>query len=510
MEPERSFTVSFTSDIHGYFSNLDYSTGKEHASGLCNCAGLFARGENTLIIDGGDTIQGSPFTYYYQKSGPHRTYLPSQVMNAAGYHFITLGNHDFNYGVPLIETYLKQLNAVCLCANVAGIRGVEKTAVITLENGLRVGLTGVTSHYVNMWEPPEHLKGITVSDAFTAASEALEELRTHQIDVAICIYHGGFERDLVSGCLLSDTNENQGWRICKELGFDILLTGHQHGKIEGTWLSDTFTCQCPDKASGFMKMDIAVSRMENTNTINAHCNFVPAGKERWEPIWTILAEEEKRAAYWLDEPVGYLNMPLLSEDHIEMAVHGSLLANFFNQVQLDSTGAEISLTCLGNTVKGLPQAVSIRDIVSSYVFPNTLKVLEVDRRILQAALERCAEYFSLDANGDCCVSESFLVPVEQHYNFDFFSGIEAVIDLSLPIGNRVVSIRYQGEELPEEKKLKLCMNNYRATGAGGYPFYTACPIVSEIPKEVSELIMDYISSHRKIEVDCTKWLTVNY
>ena len=144
-------------------------------------------------------------------------------------------------------------------------------------------------------------------------------------------------------------------------------------------------------------------------------------------------------------------MPLLSEDHIEMAVHGSLLANFFNQVQLDSTGAEISLTCLGNTVKGLPRAVSIRDIVSSYVFPNTLKVLEVDRRILQAALERCAEYFSLDANGDCCVSESFLVPVEQHYNFDFFSGIEAVIDLSLPIGNRVVSIRYQGEELPEEK-----------------------------------------------------------
>ena len=60
MVHNRSFTISYTSDIHGFFSNLDYASGKEHASGLCNCAGLFVRGENTLIIDGGDTLQGSP------------------------------------------------------------------------------------------------------------------------------------------------------------------------------------------------------------------------------------------------------------------------------------------------------------------------------------------------------------------------------------------------------------------------------------------------------------------
>ena len=111
MVHNRSFTISYTSDIHGFFSNLDYASGKEHASGLCNCAGLFVRGENTLIIDGGDTLQGSPFTCYYQKSRNMGDYLPAQVMNAAGYRFITLGNHDFDFGVGQIEEYLAQLDA---------------------------------------------------------------------------------------------------------------------------------------------------------------------------------------------------------------------------------------------------------------------------------------------------------------------------------------------------------------------------------------------------------------
>ena len=170
MVHKRSFKISYTSDIHGYFSNLDYSSGKELASGLCNCAGLFARGENTLVIDGGDTLQGSPFTYYYHKTRRDGEYLPSKVMNAAGYQFVTLGNHDFDYGVPLIEEYLSQLTARCLCANVEGIRGVEKTALVTMENGLRIGLTGVTSHYVSRWEPPENLAGVQISDAFEAAA----------------------------------------------------------------------------------------------------------------------------------------------------------------------------------------------------------------------------------------------------------------------------------------------------------------------------------------------------
>lgn len=149
-------------------------------------------------------------------------------MNLAGFDYVGLGNHDFNFGKKCLEAYLRQLNAICLCANVQGVEGVRRTAVATLENGLRVGLTGVVTHYVNQREKPENLEGIRITDAFTAAQEALEELKQQQVDITVCIYHGGFENDLQTGELLSDTTENQGYRLCSELDFDVLLTGHQH------------------------------------------------------------------------------------------------------------------------------------------------------------------------------------------------------------------------------------------------------------------------------------------
>ena len=509
MAPDRSLTISFTSDIHGFFSNIDYASGKEQNSGLCNCTGLFMRDGNSLVIDGGDTLQGSPFTYYYHKNVQGESYLPAQVMNAAGYQFITLGNHDFDYGVPLIETYLSQLHARCLCANVEGIRGVEKWAVVTMENGLRVGLTGVTSQYLPQWEPPENLRELQIRDAFEAAREAYLELKRENVDVTVCIYHGGFENDVNTGETVFATDENEGWRICLEMGFDVLLTGHQHQKIESADLFGTHVCQPSDKARGFLQLKVRVSEdAEFRHGVAVSSRYIPASETRDEAIWRLLADEEEKAKRWLDRPVGQLDVPLLPEDHLAMASKGSMIANFFNQVQREASGADISETGFANEVKGFDTSVSIRDVVSSYIFSNTLKVIEVDRHVLKAALERCAAYFALEADGKLTVSRDFLSPVVQHYNYDYFSGIESVFDIRKPVGQRVVSIRYQGEELPEGKKLTLALNNYRASGAGGYPLYAECPVLSSQSKEIAEMIMDYIGSHQNITVDKTRWLTV--
>ena len=504
---KRKISISFTSDIHGFFSDVDYSTGRVHAAGLCRCSSLFVREANSLIVDGGDTIQGSPFTYWYHKQERGENYLPAQIMNAAGYHFVTLGNHDFNYGVAVIEQYLQQLDAVCLCANVEGIRGVQKTALVTMENGLRVGLTGVTSHYITVWEPPENLQGVTVRDAFSAAKESLEELKRAGADVTVCIYHGGFENDIHTGKSLAPSDENQGWRICRELGYDVLLSGHQHQLIESACVAGTYTCQPPDKAGGFIRMTAEHDACKDGNAkVSAESCFVPAGEQRDEKICKILRESEEKAALWLDTPVGRMNSLLAPKDHIAMAANGSLIANFFNQVQLEASGADISAASLANTVKGFEKEVRYRDVLANYIFPNTLKVIRVDRTVLKQALERCAEYFALLPDGSLTVSETFLKPIEQHFNYDYFYGIEAEIDVRKPVGERVVSIRYQGAELEDNIHLTLSLNNYRASGAGGYPFYSSCPLVQDQGKDISELIMDYVARHKNIEVDQHQWL----
>ena len=502
---ERRLKIYYTSDVHGRLSPVDHASGRSMPSGLANCIQGFAKDGNTLIIDGGDILQGSPLTYYLYNKSEHAGRLIAGLMNIGGYDFVTLGNHDFNYGRQAIEEYIAALDGRCLCANVSGVAGVEKTAVITMANGLRVGLTGVTTQYVKLWEKPENLNGVAVTDAFSAAAEALRELKAAGTDLNICIYHGGFEKDPTTGETLSATEENQGYRICRELGFDILLAGHQHMPAENLRLFGTYTCQPPDKASRYIVMEVSAGE-----GVTAVSRLVDAGSEENAAAKRLLAPAEEAAAAWFDTPVGHLDTPLLPSGHIEMAAKGCLIANFFNQVQLEASGADISATSLGNSVKGLGREVTIRDIISTYVFPNTLKTVAVDRGQLKRALERSAEYFALDGRGGLTVSEDFLRPIEQHFNYDYISGIFVTMDIRRPRGDRVVSIKYRGEELPEDKKLTLCLNSYRATGAGGYGVYRECETVRELPTEIAELIISYVDRHREITVDRTKWLNVIY
>ena len=500
----KQLTIYFTSDVHGYFSPVDYPTGEHADTGLANCMCRFQNDGNTLIIDGGDTLQGSPFTYYLHKNGLESPCVPAQIMNCAGYDFFTLGNHDFNYGQDYLRRYIRDMDARCLCANVQGLEGMQDYAIVTLQNGLRVGLTGIVTHHVNIWERPENLTGLTITEPVPAAAAALAAMKAEHVDITVCIYHGGFECDLDTGAAQTDSDENQGYRICRELDFDVLLTGHQHIPIAPRRVRNTYICQTPDKARQFARMELTL----DSGSLAMTGSLEAPGSQTDPSAAALLAPLDAAAARWLDTPVGHLDIPLLPQAHIVMAEQGSGIANFFNQVQLAASGADISCTSLGNEVKGFQRDITVRDVVATYIYPNTLQTLHVTRPVLKAALERCAQYFSLRPDGALEVSQDFLKPKVEHYNYDYFSGIHVTMDVRRPVSQRVTSIRYQGEELPEGKTLTLCMNNYRASGTGGYECFRDCEKVSELPTEISELIMDYVLAHGSLTVDKTRWLTV--
>ena len=247
---------------------------------------------------------------------------------------------------------------------------------------------------------------------------------------------------------------------------------------------------------------------DGKETVSTHSCFVPAGEKADKKLVNILREKEEKASQWLDLPIGYADTLLKAEKPINMASGGSLIANFFNQVQLEASGAQISVTSLSNNIAGFKKKIKCRDILVNYPFPNTLKTVLVNRKVLKQALERCAEYFTVLSDGSLTVSETFLKPVEQHFNYDYFSGIEVQMDVRRPLGQRVTSIRYKGEELEDETELTLCMNSYRASGAGGYSFYTGCRVIKELNNDISELIVDYVTQHDEIKIDQTKWLKV--
>lgn len=484
---EQKLTIYFTSDLHGYMYPTDYRGGGEKDVGLFKCAHRFQKDGNTLILDGGDNLQGSAFAAFCHDSLGSGKPL-GEIMNRCGYDYVTLGNHDFNFGPGYLGDYLDALSARCVCENVRKSDGspVGPWTVHTLENGLRVGVVGILTDYVNIWEKPENLKGFTITDPFEAARDALGAM-ADQTDVTVCIYHGGFERDLDTGRVLSHTSENIGYRLCEELGFDVLLTGHQHMSVPGRDIRGTYVVQPMDSGREFHRVTVAVDGANKT----AASDLVPAGGTCDATLLEAFSGVEEGAQRWLREVVGHLHQSMTPASHLEMAAKGSAIANLFNAVQLDASGAQISAVSLANEIAGFPQTVRRKDILTTYPYANTLAVLRVTGAVLRAAMERSAEYFALDEHGALVISDRFLRPKVEHYNYDYYAGVRYVVDVSRPVGSRITRLTYAGRAVGDEDTFTLCMNNYRSSGSGDYPMYVGCEVVKEINTEMAELIMAY-------------------
>lgn len=302
---KQDITIYYTSDLHGHFYPTTYGDKTQRALGLFRCAPGFVKTPNTLVIDGGDTLQGSPFTAYCVKE--LRSARPvAEIMNRCGYDVVTLGNHDFNYGADYLREYLTQGNFACVCENLKDETGksIFPRLVKVMENGLRVGIVGIVTDHVNIWEKPENLAGVQVTSPLEAAREALAALR-QEADLTICIYHGGFERDLRTGRLLSSSGENIAYQLCQELDFDILLTGHQHLSLPGRLLHGTFALQCADNGREYHRLEVSVQDGKPVIRSQAVAAQAPPDPELMQAFSGL----EAQVQHWLDQSVGSLPYP---------------------------------------------------------------------------------------------------------------------------------------------------------------------------------------------------------
>ena len=207
------------------------------------------------------------------------------------------------------------------------------------------------------------------------------------------------------------------------------------------------------------------------------------------------SEMERGAQDWLDQVVGHLDAPMTPDTPLRMAANGILLADLFNTVQLAASGAQISVTSLANDAAGLPQTVRRRDILNAYPYTNTLTVLQITGAVLRRAMERSAEYFTRRADGMLDISDAFLKPKVEHYNYDYYAGVHYVFDCSRPVGSRVTELSVNGRPVADGDIFTACLSSYRASGTGGYDCYVGCPVLREIGTEMSDLLLDFFKAH---------------
>lgn len=163
-------TLLGTSDTHGnvynwdYYRDAEYDDSKQNDIGVAKLATLInqirreRRGKATLVLDAGDTIQGTPLATYYAKQEPitatGEKHPMARAMNVIDYDAVTLGNHEFNYGLPLLDLWIRQLGFPALAANAVNARTgkpaflpyvIKKVSLGFAAPTLRVGILGLTN-----------------------------------------------------------------------------------------------------------------------------------------------------------------------------------------------------------------------------------------------------------------------------------------------------------------------------------------------------------------------------
>lgn len=476
-----------TSDIHGNLFNEDVALNQDKAFGLSSlpsCLSSFNQ-QTTLLIDNGDCLQGSAFaTYLHTQQTQHSI---ATAFNACGYHYVNLGNHDFNYGKDVLFSFLKQLNAPCITGNVLYEGNPLGQSVIHTINHHRIGIIGAVTDYIPHWEKPDHIKGFEFLDVVSYVKSEVDRLRPH-VDTCVVVYHGGFERDLHSGEPTERiSGENVGYELAHIQGIDVLFTGHQHRSIL-TEVDATICLQCGFEGSELMHVQI------DHNGLKAE--LIPLHHfEKTTHIQSLYADIMPSFIHWLNTPCGSLDADRyqLTDDLMSRLIKPPLIS-LFNQIMMERTQAMLASSSLFNTLVGLPQHPTIKDLISAYPYPNVVVVKALNKATLYAYLEQNAAFFSLDEQSNIIIDPSFVFPKKQLYNYDMIDGVEVIYDISQPIGSRVVSCTYNGYPLDENTIYTCAMNNYRAVGGGDFEMIAKAPTIFDTGDDMMTLLVNTLTS----------------
>lgn len=503
---KKKITILHTSDIHGHILPINYATNAKQDIGLSKIATLVKTYSNdqTILIDTGDTIQGSPMMHILHKNMSSAIHPIANVMNFMNYQYFIPGNHDFNFGQPYLRKFLSEITAKSLSANITqedhSLLADDSYDIYTTNDGINIAIIGLTTEYIPTWEQPANIKGLTFHSAIESLKTILTDVKKHKPHAIVVAYHGGFEKDLDTFKFTAqDTKENIGSAIIEEFPeIDVLLTGHQHRKISET-IRTVLVSQPGSKGEQISNISLHFSKKDDWVLTDKNASLISTKEiESSKAIEKLVAKEEEITQQYLNQIIGNVEGgSLLIEDQFLARIHKHPIVSLINKIQLECSGAMISCMSLANDSTGFNKEITIRNVFSTYPFPNTLSVLKINGKELKLALEENAKYFT-KIDDYITVSKEFSDPKEQHYNYDMFDGIDYTINVSKPKGQRITSLTRNGLAVDDDHEFTLVLNNYRASGGGDFEIFKSLDVLKEIPNDVPILIIDYIKRTKTI------------
>ncbi len=550
-------TVMATTDVHGhaynwdYFRDQPYPQGRVRKLGMARAATIIENARKSkpkgsvLVVDNGDAIQGTPLTYVAAKRPQllqGRTHPMAEAFNDVGYDAQALGNHEFNYGLDVLRNYGAQLKAPLLGANVvkAGTETPAFTPYTLIDRTIggkrvKIGVVGLVTPGVRVWDRAVVDGKLEFRDPVVTAQKYVPQMKARGADVVVALVHSGLDAEGVAWnpALLQ---ENVAGSVASKVNdVDVVVGGHSHVDIP----SKVF--RAPDGDPVLFTQPTYWAQSVSQVTLPLKANENGRGyKVSWPRTDTQIGAlaQAKYADQVADSPTFAANKKLKADHEATVAYVNTVVAqskerltsatshyedtpilDFVGRVMADNVRRGLK----GTKYEGLPVVaqtspfsrtavfpkgnVTIKDIAGLYVFDNTLGGVLVTGRELKDYLEHSARYFVQVPEGSTFDPSKVNAKYDgatrgiPDYNYDALTGLRYRIDVSKPVGSRIVGLSYpDGRPLGDGDKLILAVNNYRQNGGGGFPHMGGnARVVYDEQQEIRQLLIDYAQNAKTID-----------
>ena len=485
-----------TSDVHGHFFPYDFMEKKPIKGTLVRANTYINKqraqyGDNLLLIDNGDILQGQPCVYWSNYVMPVDENLAATVINYMKYDAETVGNHDIEPGHKVYDKWIREVRCPLLGANIvreeckdgpasfASIYTGLKPYSVHYKDGVKIVVIGMLTPAIPNWLNKSTWKGMEFEEMVSCAKKWVKYIQEQERpDLIFGLFHSGMN----GGIKTDGYEENATEAVAREVpGFDIIFFGHDH-QVHNEWVTNKAGQKVLIIDPSCYVKNVAEAEIELTY-VNGHLTK----KDIKGEIISVLDEDIDQQMLshfqpkideirqYVDRKIGYFENPIYTRDSF---FGNSAFIDLIHNLQLQISKADISFNApLSFNAVINAGDVTQGDMFKLYRFENLLFVLRMTGEEIHKYLEFSYDMWvnTMTSPSDHALLLNDASKEDQqrtgflHYtfNFDSASGIDYEVDLTKPDGKKVRILQMSnGQPFDEKKWYKVVTNSYRANGGG--------------------------------------------
>ena len=486
---EKTIDLKFieTSDVHGSFFPYDFINRKPKAGSLARVATYVNQlrsqhGENVILLDNGDILQGQPVNYYSNYVDTTSANIAAQVVNYLRYDAQTIGNHDVETGHRVYDKWVSATHCPILGANVIDTKTNKpylKPYTILKRGGARIAIIGLLTPAIPNWLGENLWSGLRFEEMVSSARQWMRVVKEQEkADIVIGLFHSGKD----GGITTPHYKEDAALAVAREVpGFDVVFFGHDHTRYaDAVTNSEGKLVACLDPANN--AMSVAQADLQLVKKKGRWC----VKESQWKLVVVadlpvdnefvdhFSAFNETVKAY-ANRVIGTFENTISTRDsYFGNSAFNDLILN----LELSITKADVAFNApvsFDVAIKKGP--VRVADMFNLYKYENQLFVMRLTGKEIRKALEMS---YDLWVNTMTSPDDHLLLLDSQtrgdqqrlgfknfSFNFDSAAGIDYEVDVTKPNGQKVKVLKMSnGEPFDENKYYKVAVNSYRANGGG--------------------------------------------